>query len=146
MAYDFSEVISRAQDHSPYLNECIIQFPDIIAQFKSGHSPQEILSQYRKTYLGNISDFETEMSHLRVFKKAVHLICALADLARVWSWVEVTQALSDVADVALKVMMRTLFQGFSLLQWVSMGQVNSIIQAILILRSFMIPNISCCRI
>ena len=106
MGYDYSEVINRTEKYSPYLNDCLSQFPDIKKRFENGEAAQSLIDDYSRRYLGDIADFETEMSRLRIYKRAVHLICALADLAREWSWVEVTQTLSDLADVAIKRLLR----------------------------------------
>lgn len=99
-------VIERIENHSPYLSECLSAFPDIQIQFESGRSPEEILRAYNQDYLGAISDFDTEMSRLRILKRAVHLICAIADLSRIWSWVEVTETISALADHAVRRILR----------------------------------------
>lgn len=106
MPVDYSDVILRVKTYAPYLEDCLRQFPDIEAHFEAAGSPENILETYKKTYLGEISELEIEMSQLRILKRAVHLICALSDLAGTWSWVEVTQTLSDLADVALQRLLR----------------------------------------
>ena len=106
MPFEYLDVIKRAKTYAPYLNECLAQFPDIQAHFETGGTPDEILQTYKKNYLGEIADLDTEMSRLRILKRAVHLICALPDLAKIWSWAEVTQTLSDLADVALQRLLR----------------------------------------
>jgi len=97
MPVDYSVVIQRAKQYAPYLDECLNQFPDIQKHFETGGMPDAILKTYQKNYLGEIQDLDTEMSRLRILKRAVHLICALSDLAQIWTWVEVTQTLSDLA-------------------------------------------------
>lgn len=106
MGYDHLEVIKRAEQCSPYLKDCLAQFPDIEKRFLNGDAAQSLIDDYSAIYLDDLGDFETEMSRLRVYKRAVHLICALADLMREWSWVQVTQVLSDLADVAIQRLLR----------------------------------------
>ncbi|MEP6342537.1 MAG: bifunctional [glutamine synthetase] adenylyltransferase/[glutamine synthetase]-adenylyl-L-tyrosine phosphorylase [Maricaulaceae bacterium] len=106
MALELGEALKRIDAHAPYLQGCLSQFPDVESAFRSDQSPADVLATYQRTYLGDIADFETEMSRLRILKRAVHLICSLADLTRVWSWVEVTQTLSDLADVAVQRLLR----------------------------------------
>lgn len=101
MPVDYTDVFGRIQDHAPYLLECLTAFPDIQAHFEAGGDPEDILLRYNQNYLGPLGDYDTEMSRLRILKRAVHLICAAADLSRVWTWIEVTRALSDLADMAL---------------------------------------------
>ena len=107
MSLTLHEVTCRIEAHASYLQSCLLQFPDIERAFKSGQSATDILTTYQQNYLGDITGFETEMSRLRILKRAVHLICALADLSREWSWTEVTQTLSDFADVAVQRLLRS---------------------------------------
>ncbi len=100
MQGDYKYALARMKNHAPYLADCLAAFPDIQSHFEAGGMPEDILLRYNQDYLGPIDDYVSEMSRLRILKRAVHLICAVADLSRLWSWVEVTQALSDLADQA----------------------------------------------
>jgi len=106
MPHDYKDAIGRINNYAPYLAECLTAFPDIHDHFRKGGTPQDILDTYHQKYLGPINGYDEEMSRLRVLKRAVHLICAIADLSSTWSWVEVTATLSDLADIAVKRILR----------------------------------------
>ncbi len=102
----YQQVFQRINNHSPYLSQCMNDFPDIPDQFRQGETPEAILKLYNQKYLGPLADFNAEMSRLRRLKRAVHLICAVADLSRLWSWAELAYALSDLADQAIQRLLR----------------------------------------
>ncbi len=68
------------------------------------------LSGHLASQLGEIDAFAEAMTAVRVFKSEVALLIALCDLAGVWSVNEVTRALSETADAALKGAVRYLFR------------------------------------
>lgn len=106
MRYNYKDAIGRINDYAPYLADGLTAFPDIHDHFNKGGTPQDILDIYNQKYLGPIADYDVEMSQLRILKRAVHLICAIADLSQKWSWVEVTHALSNLADTAVQRILR----------------------------------------
>ena len=92
--------LERAQLHAPYLAESLNLFPEIAALLQS-HSPQDIC---HKLYAGLphiIRSLDEEMSELRRLKRQIHLITAIADLAEIWDWVEVTGTLTQLADICM---------------------------------------------
>jgi len=95
-----SLAVETAKAHAPYLLESLELFPDVIEVLQDQTS-----EAFVKQLFSNLSaipeDLTSEMTSLRLLKRKAHLVIALADIAQIWSWVEVTEALSQLADICM---------------------------------------------
>lgn len=93
-----------AMQHAPYLKRLIGRRPDLLHD-ASEDLPQRLLKQALADAYAIASSpptLEEGMRSLRRAKDAVHLATAMADLSRAWPLQQVTGALTDFADVALR--------------------------------------------
>lgn len=97
----FLSAVKLARESAPYLAESLNLYPHIIDELQID-SPDKIIDKL----VGSLADIPAslteEMTILRQFKRQVHLVIALADIAKVWTWVEVTEALTQLADVCMR--------------------------------------------
>ena len=88
---------------SPFLTRCLLQDIGIaVDTLKAG--PQEIIARTIAEMRTNSAAAESEstlMRILRIARRRIALIVALADIAGVWPVTRVTQALSDFAEATL---------------------------------------------
>ena len=99
----FDAFIARLQNDVPYLGRLITDYPDFLAELKSGNVENIIKRLIDEAHSGKNLDVEAQlMSSLRALKSKVHLLCALCDLAGIWTWEIVTRYLSDFADAAME--------------------------------------------
>lgn len=94
------DVISHARENAPYLCESLDLHPDIAARFGTD-TPETLFSDLVKALPEEVAELEEEMAILRYFKRRAHLVIALADLSEAWSWVEVTEHLTQLADICM---------------------------------------------
>lgn len=92
--------LSQAQAGSPYLSESITLFPVVVEEIRED-GYEAALQRLWKCLPTSIGTLEDEMSLLRQLKRKTHLIIALADISAHWSWVEVTEYLTQLADLCL---------------------------------------------
>lgn len=95
--------------NSPYLSDLARQDPAFFAALvRSGPEPcaKEVFAAFAEFDI--TSGRECVARFLRVAKKRIALICAVADLGGFWPLEEVTQSLSRLADAALEVAVRHL--------------------------------------
>lgn len=97
---------------SPYLKGQIIRHPERLdaALNEAPEARFKALTEKLTADLASTTAFPDAMTHLRVYKAEVALLTALADLAGVWSVMQVMRALSDAADAALQGAVRFLFR------------------------------------
>ena len=91
--------IEKAQAYSPYLAESLNLFPEISERLETGHI--NLLTELYAELQQDVCDLPQEMETLRILKRKAHLIIALADIARIWDWSKVTEALTRLADFCL---------------------------------------------
>jgi glutamate-ammonia-ligase adenylyltransferase len=96
----------RIKAHAPYLAQQLTDHPDILkALTQSG--PDVILAEHIQAMQDLAAhesvhdDLSTVMSQMRRLKKRAHLLIALCDLSRIWTWDEASRALSRFADAAV---------------------------------------------
>ncbi len=99
------EAIQRARTYAPYLSESLELYPDLASALKVT-PPQTVFEDLVAELPTEIMDFDAEMSALRVLKRRAHLLIALADIAEVWDWVEVTEHLTRLADLCMSRLLR----------------------------------------
>jgi len=107
-----ASVLTQAISASSYLTGLIVRDPARLAR-SLGTSPGahlDALIAKLTADMAAVSSLAQGMATLRVFKSEVALLCALADLGRVWPVMTVTRALSLAADAALQSAVRLLFR------------------------------------
>lgn len=89
--------------NSPYLSTCLLREPDILRRVIEDGPDAALDHAFASVRAAVGEDLDTArvMRALRVAKRQVALIVALADMARAWPLGSVTGALSDFADLAL---------------------------------------------
>ncbi|MGY6696863.1 MAG: [protein-PII] uridylyltransferase family protein [Roseinatronobacter sp.] len=104
---DYAELIAGAAGCSPYLRNLIRRERDWIAE-AFFRNPEDSVSQE----LSGLKDVAlADLSvRLRVAKRRIGLLVALADLGGVWGLEKVTAALSDLADSATDAALKALLQ------------------------------------
>jgi len=97
---------------SPYLRTEIARDPRRLERLLCAVPEQHAagLSTALAERLLELTATDDAMSALRTYKSEMALLIALCDLAGVWSVIEVTEALSGVADTALKAAVGFLFR------------------------------------
>lgn len=99
--------------HSPFLSKILIQFPELIYQIHQ-EGFDKTLESLQKIW--EDIDYFQEQSHfmqdLRVEKKKLALLVALADIAEAWSLEKVTLALSQFADKSLDLTIKFLLNKY----------------------------------
>lgn len=103
----WSEALAAACAYAPYLARLAERDADFAARVSrlgAPHGVAEALALAR-TDAGDES-FEAVMARLRTAKRHAHLAIAVADLAGAWTLEDVTGALSDLADIALRTALR----------------------------------------
>ena len=102
---EIDSAISLAKQYAPYLKESLSLFPECPQRLKSVGIERyfDDLSKALPTEIQVLSD---EMELLRQYKRHAHLAIALADIAQIWTWEEVTLALTQLADIAMARLMR----------------------------------------
>lgn len=93
--------INSAKTNAPYLAESLELNPMLANQFLRSE-PEQIFIELVDELPVIVSDLETEMKLLRQFKRKTHLVFALADIAEIWTWVEVTEHLTQLADICMR--------------------------------------------
>ena len=86
--------------NSPYLSLSLIREPDVLRDFLED-GPEATLARLLAD-IEDDPDTENLMRHLRICKRRVALLIALADIAGVWPLEAVTSSLSALADKALR--------------------------------------------
>ncbi len=95
------EAVKRALENAPYLAESIALYPPLVEQFLMS-DPAKILEVLFAEVPAVIGELNSEMSMLRILKRKCHLVIALSDISGHWSWVEVTECLTQLADFCLQ--------------------------------------------
>jgi glutamate-ammonia-ligase adenylyltransferase len=93
--------IDTARENATYLAESLTLFSDIEAAFPHKTTEQFLTESYVQVP-NNIGEHEAEMAALRILKRRVHLIIALSDISQMWTWVEVTRALTELSDFCMR--------------------------------------------
>ncbi|NNC37817.1 MAG: bifunctional [glutamine synthetase] adenylyltransferase/[glutamine synthetase]-adenylyl-L-tyrosine phosphorylase [Hyphomonadaceae bacterium] len=93
---DLETIIKTANENAPYLAGLVEKWPNIIDLLRT-KSPEKIYQELLNTPAPDIG-YEELKREIRHQKQQVHLLCALCDLAGVWTWHKVTEAMSDFAD------------------------------------------------
>ncbi|MEE9348290.1 MAG: bifunctional [glutamine synthetase] adenylyltransferase/[glutamine synthetase]-adenylyl-L-tyrosine phosphorylase [Robiginitomaculum sp.] len=106
MTAELKIAFDNLRSNSPYLSALADEYPDINPKLLSPdpsallaaelsalrHTPDDVPDGIDAAWL---------MAHLRRHKRRLHLIIAVYDLAQIWSWVEVTRALTVLADICV---------------------------------------------
>lgn len=95
------KAIDCARKNASYLRDSLDLFPDLAEAFLS-RAPDDLLETEYSALPKIVRRHETEMSTLRILKRRAHLIIALSDITQIWDWVNVTRALTDLADFCMK--------------------------------------------
>lgn len=96
----------RIEAHAPYLAQQLTEHPDILKALTQS-DPEVILAEHIQAmqdlavHESAHDDLSNVMSQMRRLKKRAHLIIALCDLSRIWTWDEASRALSRFADAAV---------------------------------------------
>jgi glutamate-ammonia-ligase adenylyltransferase len=103
--------VASAVGHSPFLARLAQREHDILAPLAEA-GPSEMLAQTQRLALSATyaTDPKEAMQLLRRAKRQMALTVALADIAGLWGLEEVTRALSDFADAAVKGALRFLLR------------------------------------
>ncbi|MGD9966955.1 MAG: bifunctional [glutamine synthetase] adenylyltransferase/[glutamine synthetase]-adenylyl-L-tyrosine phosphorylase [Hyphomonadaceae bacterium] len=100
----WEQAAAAAETHAPYLRRLMLRRPDLLEGADGGWA--ERLAGGAVTAADEIAahppPLEEAMRLLRRAKDAVHLACAMADLARIWPLERVTQVLTSFADASLR--------------------------------------------
>lgn len=97
---------------SPFLSSLILSDPAFLYRCLTTN-PDDTLSELIQSLDGDIAvaeSAENVMTCLRVYRKRVALLTALADISGVWDVVQAVEALSKAADQALQQTVRFLFK------------------------------------
>ena len=97
---------------SPYLTGLVRRDPARLVRLLDG-VPEAAVASATSTLaveVGGAASLVDAMQHLRRYKSDIALLLALADLGGVWSVMQVTAAISAVADAATAVAVRFLFR------------------------------------
>lgn len=107
-----NEILDSFFVHSPYLTTLALLHPDIIhAVLTSGADAcfGQVIASIKQPE--KIDTKFTEIKHqLRVAKRKVALLTAIADISAQWSLEQITDALSKFAEVSLKHSLHTILQ------------------------------------
>lgn len=97
---------------TPYLKRIIENIPDFYEEIKDESYVHHFLSLIKNTKKNLFfeTDFEKLKKELRIFKKKASLLIALADLSNSWNLKQVTQALSQVAELSIKISLSFLLR------------------------------------
>ena len=120
--------INCARENAAYLRESLALYPELEEGFKA-HSPEDLIQKEYANLPPEIGSHDDEMAALRILKRRVHLIIALSDVAKIWSWVEVTRALTQLSDICMK---RLLIAGARALE-IDSGQLDNPVPGLFIL-------------
>lgn len=90
-----------ARKNAPYLAESLALFPDVLAALDGAKSPELRLAELFAELPSSPLPLVEEMSALRTLKRRIHLTLALLDISNIWSWVEVTEHLTQLADLCM---------------------------------------------
>jgi glutamate-ammonia-ligase adenylyltransferase len=104
-------ILEAAFGNSPYLSRLALRERELLEHlFAEG--PQAIVEtlQHQALSAANAADQNEAMAILRVAKRRAALAIALADIAGLWRVEEVTRALSNFADAAVKGALRFLLR------------------------------------
>ncbi|MBC6403840.1 MAG: bifunctional [glutamine synthetase] adenylyltransferase/[glutamine synthetase]-adenylyl-L-tyrosine phosphorylase [Hyphomonadaceae bacterium] len=94
-----SRAIDQAGGFSPYMRESLALHPGLIDGLDSTKYAEVLHGLFdEQAELVSLSD---EMRNLRILKRKLHLVIALADISGDWSWVETTEWLTRLADFAM---------------------------------------------
>jgi glutamate-ammonia-ligase adenylyltransferase len=94
------ETIIAALGAAPYLARLAKRRPDLIARLLSAGPDALAADALKDARAAAALPFEEAMAALRGAKAAMHLACAVGDLAGAWPLAKVTGALTDLADAA----------------------------------------------
>lgn len=123
-----AEAVICARENAAYLRESLALFPDIETAF-ARHDPEYLLQAEYEGLPKDIGPHDAEMALLRILKRRVHLIIALADIAQIWDWVLVTRALTALSDICMK---RLLIAGSRALE-IDSGEADNPVPGLFIL-------------
>lgn len=98
-------IVQAARSCAPYLDRLCDSWPNILQDLKAV-SPETIFENLAAEI--KPEEYEPLCKKLRQVKQQIHLLCALCDLAGVWSWVEVTETLSAFTDIAMKTLIKSV--------------------------------------
>ena len=97
---DLGNAVDCARENSEYLRESLDLFPELIEAYLKQNA-ESILQDEYLALPQEIGLHDDEMESLRILKRRVHLIIALSDIAQVWDWTQVTEALTHLADICM---------------------------------------------
>ncbi|MBB4305060.1 glutamate-ammonia-ligase adenylyltransferase [Rhodobium orientis] len=98
--------------NAPYLRDITLKDPASLGVILAAE-PAGFIAGLVDEALAPVEDEASLMARLRRIKAKAALAIAVADLGGAWSVVEVTRALSDIADAALKATVRFLFRDYA---------------------------------
>jgi glutamate-ammonia-ligase adenylyltransferase len=100
---ELNEFLSNVFSHSPFLLDCASKEPEFLSSLLNEGFDQPAAKLIAEAQvLGVTAESEGDvMTALRIAKRRVALLCALADLGGWWIDAQVTRTLSNFADAAL---------------------------------------------
>lgn len=111
-APDYGRLLDGVFANSPFLTRCLAAEPGFFARLVEAGPDATfatLLEDLSQT-LGTLDDPARLMSPLRIAKRRIALLAALADLAGTWTLEQVTGALSRFADRAISLTLDTLLR------------------------------------
>jgi glutamate-ammonia-ligase adenylyltransferase len=102
-APDLRPMLDGIFTNSPFLTQCITKEPEFLGtmmEIGAGETLDQLFDQLRSG-LPRILETPALMAELRVAKRRVALLTAIADLGGLWPLEKITGALSEFADIAV---------------------------------------------
>ncbi len=110
---DLDTTLKLAREVAPYLDRLFVRNPSTCDAIMEQGAASVISHAVARAQEVSLSDEEQAMAVLRQVKSDVHLACALGDLTATLTLHQVTQALSDLADVSTQVALKLAVRGAS---------------------------------
>ncbi len=109
---DVAAFLGGVMENAPYLRDLAMRDPVALGDILNG-DPEAYIEALCAAALEPVDEEAVLMRRLREVKAKAALAIALADIGGAWSVVEVTRALSDIADVSLSATVRFLFRDYA---------------------------------
>jgi glutamate-ammonia-ligase adenylyltransferase len=96
------DLIAATASNSPYLARTLQRDADFVPELLAAPPDALFATILAGIETAALTDRRELMAHLRESKRRAALLIALADLGGIWSLEQVTRALTDLADTALR--------------------------------------------
>ena len=98
-------IVNSARANAPYLDKLCSRWPNIVDDLHAS-TPEQIFDELKAII--NTQCYSDLCKSLRLVKQQLHLLTALCDLAGVWSWEQVTEALTEFTDIAMQALINAV--------------------------------------